>query len=163
MYIILQNNVSVCINIPDNYKNFVSFVKLDISSIYCIQMNDSFKIKGTYDTPAVNFEPKKGMFEISGRSLPQNSIDFYSPILDKITDYMKSPQTITKFEFKMEFVNSSSTKIFQEIFYELNKAHQNGTKIQVKWYYKFGDDDMKELGDDLRMYTAIPFEFVAFE
>ncbi len=126
-------------------------------------MNTTLKIKGTYDTPVVDFDPEKGIFKISGRSLPASSFDFYSPVLDEITNYMKSPKPITKFEFKMEFISSSSTKIFQEIFYKLDKAHQKGTEVLIKWFYKFGDDDMKELGDDLRMDTSFPFEFVAFE
>jgi len=121
------------------------------------------KIKGTYDTPAVEFDPEKGAFRISGRSLPANSFAFYSPILNVLKEYLKDPLPKSVFDFKMDFISSSSTKIFQELFYELDQTSKNGHDILVNWYYKFGDDDMKELGDDLRMDTKFPFEYIAFE
>ncbi len=126
-------------------------------------MSTPLKIKGTYDTPSVDFNPDKGIFEIAGRSLPSSSFNFYSPVMDEISNYLKNPKELTKFEFKMEFISSSSTKIFQEIFSQLEDAYKKGAKVIVNWYYKFGDDDMKELGDDLRMDTSFPFEFVAYE
>ncbi|MBN1950130.1 MAG: DUF1987 domain-containing protein [Bacteroidales bacterium] len=121
------------------------------------------KIKATYDTPAVEFEPENGVFRISGRSLPANSFAFYSPVMNELKEYLKNPLPQTTFDFKLDFISSSSTKIFQEFFYELGQAHKAGYKIIVNWYYRFGDDDMKELGDDLRMETEFPFEFIAFE
>ena len=126
-------------------------------------MSTPFRVKGTYDTPAIEFEPEKGLFKISGRSLPASSFDFYSPVMKQIAEYFESPQDLTKFEFKMEFISSSSTKIFQEIFSQLEDQHKKGVKVHTDWYYKFGDDDMKELGDDLRMDTSFPFEFVVYE
>ncbi|MBN1597813.1 MAG: DUF1987 domain-containing protein [Bacteroidales bacterium] len=126
-------------------------------------MSNFIEIKGTYDSPSVLFDPDKGYFRISGRSLPANTFDFYSPLLYAITDYLKEPKEETTFEFKMEFISSSSTKIFQEFLHEIDQAFQKGVKIKVNWYYKFGDDDMKELGDDLRMDTTFPFEFIAYE
>ena len=121
------------------------------------------KIKGTYDTPAVEFDPKKGYFKLTGRSLPANSFAFYAPVINEVKEYLTNPQPKSVFEFKMDFISSSSTKIFQELFYVLDQAHNEGHNILVNWYYKFGDDDMKELGDDLRMETKFPFEFIAFE
>ena len=121
------------------------------------------KIKATYDTPAVEFEPEKGLFRISGRSLPANSFAFYSPVMTELKAYLQNPLPKTVFDFKLDFISSSSTKIFQEFFYELDKAHKAGHEIIVNWYYRFGDDDMKELGDDLRMETEFPFEYIAFE
>lgn len=121
------------------------------------------KIKGTYDTPAVDFDPKKGHFKLTGRSLPANSFAFYAPVLNEVKEYLTNPQPKSVFDFKMDFISSSSTKIFQELFYELDQAHNAGHDILVNWYYTFGDDDMKELGDDLRMETKFPFEFIAFE
>lgn len=126
-------------------------------------MNTFFKLEGTYDSPDLDFNLEKGIFKITGRSLPANSFDFYTPILVEIINYLEAPKPETHFEFKMDFISSSSTKIFQEIFYKLDKVHKNGTDVRVKWFYKFGDDDMKELGDDLRLDTHFPFEFVTFE
>lgn len=126
-------------------------------------MSTVINIKGTYDTPAIEFDPEKGLFTIKGRSLPSNSFAFYAPVLEKVKEYLNQPKDDSRFDFRMDFISSSSTKVFQELFYEFEQAHKKGTKLLVNWYYKFGDDDMKELGDDLRMDTSFPFEFIAYE
>ena len=126
-------------------------------------MSSELNIRGTYDTPEVSLDPDQGTLKIEGRSLPANSFNFYSPVIECVKAYLEDPRDSSVFSFKMDFISSSSTKIFQELFHDIEKAHTNGTKIQVNWYYKFGDDDMKELGDDLRMDTSFPFEFIAYE
>ena len=126
-------------------------------------MSKSIKLKGSYDTRTIQFIPMKGLFSISGRSLPANSFDFYSPIMEKVLEYIKKPNNSIKFEFKMDFINSSSARIFQELFYEMEQLFKKGSVVEVNWYYKFGDEDMKELGDDLRQDTNFPFSFIAYE
>lgn len=126
-------------------------------------MGSALKIRGTYDTPEIDLDPEAGKLSIKGRSLPANSFAFYAPVIQEIKEYLQNPKESSQFDFKMDFISSSSTKIFQELFHELEQAHQKGIKILANWYYKFGDDDMKELGDDLRMDTTFPFEFIAYE
>ena len=41
---------------------------------------DSINIEGTPKTPAVSFDAKTGQIEIKGRSIPENSIEFYKPL-----------------------------------------------------------------------------------
>ncbi len=126
-------------------------------------MSDIINIAGTYDTPTVHFDPGKGTFSISGRSLPANTFGFYKPILDAVLEYLNNPLESTSFDFKMDFINSSSTKVLQELFYQIEQVHKKGTKVLINWYYKFGDEDLKELGDDLRQDISFPFEFIAYE
>lgn len=126
-------------------------------------MSVKMKIIGTYDTPDIVFEPEQGIFEISGRSLPSNTYEFYTPVMNELMRYTENPKASSLFKFKMDFISSSSTKIFQQIFHELDKLHERGFKVVVNWYYKFGDDDMKELGDDLRLDSKVPCEFIAYE
>lgn len=126
-------------------------------------MSEIINIAGTYDTPAIEFNPDKGVFTMSGRSLPANTFGFYQPVLDAVIDYLQKPLESSTFNFKMDFINSSSTKVLQELFYQIEQVHNKGKKVLVNWYYKFGDEDLKELGDDLRMDITFPFEFIAYE
>ena len=119
-------------------------------------------IKGTFDTPEIVFDTKTGIFEMSGRSLPANVHEFYSPIVKEVFDYFDAPAEETTFTFKMDFVNSSSSKIIQDIFNGLNELHKYGKTVKVNWFYKFGDDDMKELGEDLCIDSSFPIEYVVF-
>ena len=44
-------------------------------------------IRGTTDTPKVLFDPDNNIFEISGRSLPEDVITFYQPVIEWLDDY----------------------------------------------------------------------------
>ena len=48
-------------------------------------------VKGNLKFPTIDFNPDSGVFEIFGRSLPENTIDFYSPVLEWIDEYKSSP------------------------------------------------------------------------
>ncbi len=37
-------------------------------------------IEGTPKTPTVKFDAAQGVFEIKGRSIPENSVEFYKPL-----------------------------------------------------------------------------------
>ncbi len=49
------------------------------------------KIKGTEDTPSVLLDKAQNLFEISGRSLPEDVSMFYEPILSWIDEYAAAP------------------------------------------------------------------------
>jgi hypothetical protein len=38
----------------------------------------------TENTPLVNFDPSQGLIEIKGRSIPENSIEFYKPLVEHL-------------------------------------------------------------------------------
>ena len=42
---------------------------------------DTLNIKGTAETPNVIFDPANNLFEISGKSLPEDGKEFYNPLL----------------------------------------------------------------------------------
>ena len=46
-------------------------------------------IEGTPKTPTVKFDSTEGVFEIKGRSIPENSVEFYKPLVDWL-DSIKS-------------------------------------------------------------------------
>ena len=118
------------------------------------------QIKGTFDTPQIDFDPATGVLEMGGRSLPANVHEFYSSIVKEIFDYYENPKDETVCTFKMDFVNSSSSKIFQDILNGLNDLIDAGKSVKVNWFYKFGDDDMKELGEDLCLDAKYEVEYI---
>ena len=120
-------------------------------------------IKGTDDTPNVILDKDNAKFEISGRSLPEDVNMFYEPILEWIDSYAEAPCEKTEFNFKLEYFNSSSAKFIADILVMVEKYHSKGFDLKIYWYFDEGDDDMKELGDDLKMETEFPFEYIAFE
>lgn len=116
---------------------------------------DALKIKGTDDTPEVLLDKSKGVFQISGRSLPEDSVEFFDPVLNWIESYKKDPNPTTAFVFKMEYANTASSKLIQTIISELESIKG----IKIEWYFREDDEDMKDAGYELSELVKIPFEF----
>ena len=115
-------------------------------------------IEGTEDTPKILLDKKNGIFEISGRTLPEDAAEFYRPILDWIDDYQKEANPTTDFVFKLDYSNTASTKFILDILAALKDI--NGVKIL--WYYQESDEDMEEAGREFSEQVDIPFEFKTY-
>jgi hypothetical protein len=49
-------------------------------------------IEGTSKTPTVLFDAEAGLMELKGRSIPENSIEFYKPIVESLESNTKLPK-----------------------------------------------------------------------
>jgi len=124
---------------------------------------ESFLQEATSKTPALTFESDIGIFEISGRSIPENSIEFYKPLMDWLEDYSKTPNGSTRLQIKLEYFNTSSSKCLVEILRKLEKLHHAGVGVQIEWFYEEEDEDMQESGEDFREIIKVPFEMVVIQ
>ena len=69
------------------------------------------KIKGTDDTPTIILDKESGIFEISGRSLPEDVTTFYEPVLNWLDEYQEEANPKTVFAFKLVYFNTASSKL----------------------------------------------------
>ena len=53
-------------------------------------MEDKYFIKGTDETPEINFDKAGNCLKISGVSMPENALDFYLPAISWLIDLKKS-------------------------------------------------------------------------
>ncbi len=120
------------------------------------------KIKGTDDTPNVVLDKDNGVFEISGRSLPEDVAAFYEPILDWLDAYAEDPLENTVFDFKLEYFNTASSKLLLDVLLKLEDMYDDGKQILVKWHYPDDDEDMEEAGEEYADIVEVPFEQVAY-
>lgn len=118
-------------------------------------MATAFKQEGTDETPEIILDKGNGIFEISGRSLPEDSAKFYGPVLAWINTYSKEPNASTEFVFKLEYFNTSSSKFIQDMLFQLSKIRG----VRVTWYHQEDDEDMVLMGEEFSEQTGIPFEF----
>jgi hypothetical protein len=116
------------------------------------------KIEGTKSSPSVSIE--NGIFEIKGRSIPEDTHDFYSPIIHVIQDYLKNPYENTVLQFHLEYINSGSKKYITNILSTFNEYYLHGNDVKIFWHYDFDDDSMLELGHDLQSMVKIPFQLI---
>ena len=123
---------------------------------------DILDIRATNDTPRVLFDPDKDIFEISGRSLPEDVVTFYQPVIDWLDEYKLLPNLKTEFVFKYIYFNTATSKLVQDILLRLEYIHENGGDVKVIWYFEIDDEDMQDSGEEFKEYVDIPFELVRF-
>ena len=113
-------------------------------------------IEGTEDTPEVLLDSGNNTLSISGRSFPENAIEFYEPIFAWLQKYAEEVENDMEFEFCMEYFNTSSSKQIAKIFLLLEKINEN-VFVQVIWKYKKEDSDMMASG--MRFSKLLNLEF----
>jgi len=121
---------------------------------------ESISIEGTTKTPTVKLEPQKGTIEIKGRSIPENSIEFYRPIVEWLEEYAKSPQKKTTVNIQLEYFNTSSSKCILDIFKKLESIKKARNEVVINWYYEEDDEDMLEAGEDYESIIRVPFKMI---
>jgi hypothetical protein len=119
------------------------------------------KIMGTDDTPTVMLDAANNIFEISGRSLPEDVTAFYSPIIGWMENYNQSPLPKTVFNFKLVYFNTASSKMLLDILMKLEELHNAGKEVLVKWHFAEDDEDMKEAGEEYADIVDVPFEQIS--
>ncbi|HEX2935078.1 MAG TPA: DUF1987 domain-containing protein [Bacteroidales bacterium] len=119
------------------------------------------KIAGTDDTPSVILDVNSNIFEIAGRSLPEDVAAFYNPILEWLDQYSQNPKPKTVFNFRLIYFNTASSKMLLDILMKLEDLHKAGKEALVKWYYPEDDEDMKEAGEEYADIVDVPFEQIS--
>jgi hypothetical protein len=117
-------------------------------------------IDGTTKTPNVNFDAEKGILEVKGRSIPENSIEFYKPLVDWLEEYAQNPFSKTQVNVHLEYFNTSSSKCILDVFKKLEAIHKNKYEVQINWYYEEDDEDMLEAGEDYESIIRVPFKMI---
>lgn len=117
-------------------------------------------IDGTPKTPAVKFDAAQGIFEIKGRSIPENSVEFYKPLVDWLDLYKETPLPKTVVKVRLEYFNTSSSKCILDVFKKLETIHKAKNEVEVNWYYEEDDEDMLEAGEDYESIIRVPFKMI---
>jgi SiaC family regulatory phosphoprotein len=118
-------------------------------------------IEPTAKTPKVILNADINVFEITGRSIPEDSIGFYRKILDWVDEYGQSPNPRTNFKFELEYFNTSSSKCLLDLFRKLEKLYKGGHDVEITWAYDADDEDMEETGEDYKALLDAPFNLVS--
>ncbi len=124
-------------------------------------MEDNLIIEGTNKTPVIKFYYENGSIEISGKSIPENSIGFYQPIYSWIDNYAIKPSPKTEIKINLEYFNTSSSKCLLDIFRKFESIKKAGkSDIEVLWHYEADDEDMMEAGDDYNSLVDLTFRLI---
>ncbi|MBN1158143.1 MAG: DUF1987 domain-containing protein [Bacteroidales bacterium] len=117
-------------------------------------------IESTTKTPAVSLDAESGILEIKGRSIPENSIEFYKPLVDWLEEYARNPAKKTQVNVHLEYFNTSSSKCILDLFKKLESIYKAKNEVVINWYYEEDDEDMLEAGEDYESIIRVPFKMV---
>ncbi len=120
-------------------------------------------IEQTTKTPKIIFDPGNKLFEISGRSLPENVVKTYEPVLQWIEQNMGKIQDGIVFSFKVDYLNSASAKMISLILTKLEEFYKSGINIEIKWYYNIDDDDIQSEGEIYAKLKNIPIKLIGID
>jgi len=126
---------------------------------------ETLSLQGSPKTPTVEMNAETGVIEIKGRSIPENSIDFYRPVVEWLDKYAENPAEETVVNIQLEYFNTSSSKCILDVFKKLETVYKkNGEKgVVINWYYEEDDEDMLEAGEDYQSILKIPFKMIELE
>ncbi|MCH1583488.1 MAG: DUF1987 domain-containing protein [Flavobacteriales bacterium] len=111
-------------------------------------------IAATAKTPEITFHSEEQRLVLSGRSIPENAVDFYRPVLEWGQDIPADFKLVV--QVQLEYFNTSSSKCLLDLF----KRLENSDALEVQWYFDADDEDMLEAGEDYDHIVSVPFKFV---
>jgi hypothetical protein len=117
-------------------------------------------LQPTPKTPSVKLDAQSGMVEIKGRSIPENSLEFYKPLIEWVEKYAADSQSETNVHIQLEYFNTSSSKCLLDFFKRLETINN---KVVINWYYEQDDEDMLEAGEDYEAIINVPFKMIEVE
>jgi len=123
---------------------------------------EPLRINKTEDSPQVALDVENGLFEIAGRSLPEDVNTFYEPILSWIEEYARNPVPKTVFNFRLTYFNTASSKVILDILTMFEEMIEEGHEVLVRWFYPEEDEDMQEAGEEYSEMIGIPFEIISY-
>jgi len=124
-------------------------------------MINPLTIEPTEDTPRIELNAAKNLFEISLRSLPEDPTGFYSPVVAWLSNYSQSPNSTTPFSFKLEYFNTASAKQLLKILFMLQDLSSK-SEVTVDWHYEQGDKDMQSSGERYSKLVNLKFNMIGY-
>ena len=112
------------------------------------------------NTLKVVLDKEKKEFVFEGRSLPENTVKFFEPVMTWIREYQQDP--LDEIEVHMNFIyfNTSSAKLLLEVLRELETVHKSGNSVKIIWHYMEEDYDIQEAGEEYSTMVSMPFEYI---
>jgi hypothetical protein len=113
-------------------------------------------IAKTTSTPLVRYDAEHGVLAVQGESFPENSFDFYAPVLAWLTQSLPALPGL-RLDVAVSYMNSSSIKCMLDILDALEAAHKEGKAVSVTWIYDHDNPRALDLAEEFRSEVTLPF------
>lgn len=117
-------------------------------------------IPQTKQTPQIEFITSDNYLRISGESYPENAMEVFQPLIERMELFFGQESRNLSVELRVEYQNTSSSKMMYEIINRLSNYHEAGHKVKLAWYYPDGDIDLQENCEMFLEDVSFPYEIV---
>ncbi len=117
-------------------------------------------IAETLSTPKILYDAPAGTLELSGESYPENSFEFYMPLMSWLEKNLGEIGSL-RVDVKLSYMNSSSVKCMLDILDILKEKASRGAQVSIRWYYDRGNSRALELAEEFGEDVGLPFTIVA--
>ena len=109
---------------------------------------ENLNIDETKYTPKISLDVEKGIVEITGKSYPENTFEFYAPVMEWVKEYFEtSVKEKTTINIEISYFNSSSSKLLFD-FFDLIEENMDKSDIEINWIFDAENESAEEAGED---------------
>ena len=126
---------------------------------------EKISIPQTKYTPFISLDEDLRLIEIKGKSYPENTFEFYKPVMEWVSQYFKQEETKnTIVNIEIIYFNSSSSKLLFDFFDLLETAKLSKHNITVNWKYDTENESALEAGEDFQEdFESLGINLVAID
>lgn len=123
---------------------------------------ENLHIEATKYTPQIDLDAENGTLRFTGKSYPENTFDFYQPTMKWIKEFFEQETKIkSTLEMDIVYFNSSSSKLFFDLFDIIEEAQEEGNTIAVRWFYDAENENALEAGEDFKEdFESLDFNLI---
>lgn len=119
---------------------------------------DILLIEGSRSSPRVEGDPATGVLRLSGDSYPENTFEFYAPLLDWMRAAVEGGGGPLRLEIELSYLNTGSIKSMMDMLEILEEAHGEGRPVSAVWRCDPADERAVELAEELFEDLTLPCE-----
>ncbi len=121
---------------------------------------ETLTFAATASSPRVRSDAEAGLLELAGESYPENSFEFFQPILAWVEDFLARDDRPLGVELRLTYLNTSSIKCMMDLLDAMEEAHLSGRAVSVTWFYDPENDRALDLAEEFREDLSLPFHIV---
>ncbi len=116
---------------------------------------DTLIINKTKSTPQIIIDCDKGIVELEGSCMPEDSVDFFKPVYDKVDCFQNLSIKKLTVTLNVDYVNSGALKAFIDLF---TKFKDLGLKeIDITWMVEADDEELIDTIEDIHRISDLDF------
>lgn len=113
--------------------------------------------------PEIKVKDRMKKVEIVGYSRMSDPEEYFTGLTQQLKDYFLTFDKTLLLDFRLEFINTTSTKLLFKMLYDLQKQAKKTGMIEVSWYYEEDDETIQETGEIFKDLLDMPFHLIVIE